>query len=96
MADDFPTIQLSRSELHQVTSYAVACARPALSLFERRYGTALGRLTGRLTGRFSPAMLHPLTKATQLKHILGAAAHAARAFELFAGDDPTVAAHYIA
>ena len=34
------------------------------------------------------AFLHPLAKATQVKHILGSAAHAARAFELAAGDDP--------
>lgn len=33
------------------------------------------------------AFLHPLAKATQVKHILGSAAHAARAFELSAGDD---------
>lgn len=36
------------------------------------------------------AFLHPLAKATQVKHILGAAAHAARAFEISAGDDPAV------
>lgn len=36
--------------------------------------------------------LHPLAKATQVKHILGSAAHAARAFELDAGDDPAVGA----
>jgi immunity protein 5 of polymorphic toxin system len=36
------------------------------------------------------AYLHPLAKATQVKHILGAAAYAARAFELAAGDDPAV------
>lgn len=34
------------------------------------------------------AYLHPLAKATQVKHILGAAAHAARASELATGDDP--------
>jgi hypothetical protein len=32
------------------------------------------------------AYLHPLAKATQVKHILGAAAHAARAAELAGGD----------
>ncbi|MEN3794385.1 putative immunity protein [Fulvimarina sp. MAC3] len=36
------------------------------------------------------AFLHPLAKATQVKHILGAAAHAARSFELSAGDNPNV------
>ncbi|MGC0334363.1 hypothetical protein RKD23_007353 [Streptomyces sp. SAI-170] len=38
------------------------------------------------------AYLHPLAKATQVKHILGAAAYAARAAELVAGDDPSVGA----
>src|SRR5262249_29996012 len=35
MADDSATIELSRSELREVASYAVACARPALAIFER-------------------------------------------------------------
>lgn len=38
------------------------------------------------------AYLHPLAKATQVKHILGAGAHAARAAELVAGDDRNVGA----
>jgi len=42
------------------------------------------------------AFLHPLAKATQVRHILGSAAHAARAFELAAGDDPSVGADHIA
>ncbi|MEU4689217.1 putative immunity protein [Actinoplanes sp. NPDC023714] len=33
------------------------------------------------------AYLHPLAKSTQVKHILGSAAHAARAAELAAGGD---------
>ncbi|MEN0134667.1 MAG: putative immunity protein [Rhodococcus sp. (in: high G+C Gram-positive bacteria)] len=41
------------------------------------------------------AYLHPLAKATQVKHILGAAAYAARAAELVAGDDRTVGAERI-
>ncbi|WP_037347332.1 putative immunity protein [Sciscionella sediminilitoris] len=44
----------------------------------------------------SAAYLHPLAKATQVKHILGAAAHAARAFELAAGDDPAVGTEQLA
>ena len=36
------------------------------------------------------AYLHPLAKASQVRHILGAAAHAARAGELSRGDDPVV------
>src|SRR5215208_8353233 len=35
MAEDSTTIGLSRSELREVASYAVACARPALVIFER-------------------------------------------------------------
>jgi len=42
------------------------------------------------------AFLHPLAKATQVKHILGAAAHAARALELAAGEDAAVGAAHIA
>ncbi len=42
------------------------------------------------------AFLHPLAKATRVLHILGSAAHAARALELSAGDDPDVGAHHIA
>jgi hypothetical protein len=43
----------------------------------------------------SAAYLHPLAKATQVKHILGAAAFAARAAELVAGDDRAVGAHHV-
>ncbi|MFJ8887943.1 putative immunity protein [Streptomyces sp. NPDC102402] len=41
------------------------------------------------------AYLHPLPKATQVKHILGAAAHAARTAELLADDDPAVGADHV-
>lgn len=43
----------------------------------------------------SAAHLHPLADAHQVKHILGAAAHAARAAELMAGDDRDVGADHI-
>jgi len=43
----------------------------------------------------SAAYLHPLADAHQVKHILGAAAHAARAAELVAGDDRAVGAAHI-
>jgi hypothetical protein len=43
----------------------------------------------------SAAYLHPLADAHQVKHILGAAAHAARAAELMAGDAPDVGAAHI-
>ncbi|HVX86387.1 MAG TPA: exonuclease SbcC [Phycisphaerae bacterium] len=39
--------------------------------------------------------LHPLAKATQVKHIVGAGAYAARAAELAAGDDRTVGAREV-
>ncbi|MFZ2177957.1 MAG: putative immunity protein [Rhodococcus sp. (in: high G+C Gram-positive bacteria)] len=35
MADDSTTVELGRSELREVAGYAVACARPALAIFER-------------------------------------------------------------
>jgi hypothetical protein len=41
------------------------------------------------------AYLHPLAKATQVKHIVGAGAYAARAAELVAGDDRTVGAQHV-
>jgi hypothetical protein len=41
------------------------------------------------------AYLHPLAKATQVKHILGAGAYAARAAELVAGDDRSVGAEHL-
>ncbi|MFE0176020.1 putative immunity protein [Streptomyces sp. NPDC059002] len=41
------------------------------------------------------AYLHPLAKATQVKHILGSCAHAARAAELLAADDRAVGAEHI-
>ncbi|MET7920764.1 exonuclease SbcC, partial [Streptomyces avermitilis] len=38
---------------------------------------------------------HPLAKATQVKHILGAGAYAARAAELVADDDRSVGAGHL-
>ena len=43
----------------------------------------------------SAAYLHPLADAHQVKHILGAAAYAARAAEVLAGDDRAVGADRI-
>ena len=42
------------------------------------------------------AFLHPLAKATQVKHILGSAAHTVRAFELLAGHVAGVADEHFA
>ena len=41
------------------------------------------------------AYLHPIARATQVGHILRAAAHAARAVELAAGDDPAVGDRHV-
>jgi hypothetical protein len=134
------TIELNRSELREVAGYAVACARPALAIFERERpddrraraaidaaqafadgaertkvlrdsvwaahraaqeardaGQAAASDAARAAGHAAgAAFLHPLAKATQVRHILGSAAHAARAFELSAGDDPAVGAEHIA
>ncbi|WP_299957026.1 putative immunity protein [uncultured Modestobacter sp.] len=43
----------------------------------------------------SAAYLHPLADAHQVKHVLGSAAHAARAAELTAGDDRAVGDEHI-
>jgi hypothetical protein len=48
------------------------------------------------TSAASAAYLHPLADAAQVKHILGAAAYAARAAEIVAGDDPGVGTARIA
>jgi len=59
-------------------------------------GTAAGREAARAAMcAASAAYLHPLADAHQVKHILGAAAHAARAAELIAGDDRDVGAEHI-
>jgi hypothetical protein len=116
-------MELLMDELRAVAGYAVACATPALDLFERdRPGDSRPRAAvaaasafasgGRRTKAIrdgawaaqrafqeagpgvageaaraavaaaSAAYLHPLAKATQVLHILGAAGHAAYAFEL--------------
>jgi rifampin ADP-ribosylating transferase len=123
-------------ELRAVAGYAVACAEPALLLFEKAHpddprpaaalhaarvfaegaprsrlqrtaatdahraardaATEAARHAARAAGDAAgAAYLHPLAKATQVRHILGAAAHAARAAELARGDDPVVAEYVI-
>lgn len=128
---------LTTAELRAVAAYAVACAEPALVLFERdvphdsRPAAALdaarlfagGAARSRLQrvaaveanrgaqgapteparhaayaagAAAASAYLHPLAKASQLGHILGAAAYAARAAEIAQGDDLVVAEYLIA
>jgi hypothetical protein len=134
MAKGSATVELSRSEIRAVAGYAAACARPALTIFERgrpddrRPRAAIdaaqafadgGERTKALRdvawaaqraaheardagqaaasdaaraalAAAGAAFLHPLPTAAQVKHILGSAAHAARAYELAAGDVPAV------
>ncbi len=47
------------------------------------------------SGAASAAYLHPLAKATQVRHILGPAAQAARAIELATGEDAVVAEYVV-
>ena len=140
MTTDSTAIALTQAELRAVARYAVACARPAMVIFERdrpddrrprlaleaaqefadgaRRSRALrdgawaaqraaheardaGRAAASEAARAAlaaagAAFLHPLAKATQVKHILGSAAHAARALELAALDDPAVGTEYLA
>ncbi|MBK8445693.1 MAG: NAD(+)--rifampin ADP-ribosyltransferase [Micropruina sp.] len=128
--------ELTLEDLRAVAGYALACATPALVLFEQaapddpRPGAALqaarafvdgaprtrlqrtaavdahraaaempdeaARHAARAAGdAAASAYLHPLAKATQVRHILGAAAHAARAAEVASGNDPVVAEYII-
>ncbi|ADB30236.1 exonuclease SbcC [Kribbella flavida DSM 17836] len=133
------TIELSLPELREITAYAVACAEPALVVFERdcpddprpravldeartfvaggsrtkalrvtalaahraaksarEAGRAAAADAARAAGHAgASAYLHPLAKATQVLHILGSAAHTARALELDAGDDHAVGTAYV-
>jgi len=139
LADENLMVELSMDELREITGYAVACAEPALAIFERDFSddprarvvldearrfaaggnrtkalrvTALAALGAARTARAmereaaadaaraaghagGSAYLHPLAKATQVKHILASAAYAARAIELDAGGNPDVGADYI-
>ncbi|RZL80430.1 MAG: exonuclease SbcC [Rhodococcus sp. (in: high G+C Gram-positive bacteria)] len=133
-------VELSMAELREITAYAVACAEPALAIFERdcpddprpravldearrfaaggnrtkvlRVTALAAHRSARTAGEMEceaavdaaraaghaggAAYLHPLAKAHQVKHILGSAAHAARAIELDVGDDRSVGADYLA
>jgi hypothetical protein len=58
--------------------------------------TQAARSAARAAGHAAAAAyLHPLAKSTQVKHILGAAAHAAWAAELVAGGDQGVGAEQL-
>ncbi len=78
-----------RSRLQRTASVdAHRAAREAPSPAAGHAATAAGDAA-------AAAYLHPLAKATQVRHILGSAAHAARAAELARGDDPVVAEYVV-
>src|SRR5215208_6175300 len=93
VANENSEIVLSKQDLREVTSYAAESAQEVLEIFERAR-PADSRPRDAMCAA-SAAYLHPLADAHQLKHILGAAAHAARAAELIAGDDRDVGAEHI-
>lgn len=73
-----------RTKLQRVT--ALDAHRAA-----KEAGTEAARLAARCAGdAASAAYLHPISRATQVGHILRAAASAARIAEVNAGDDPAV------
>lgn len=79
----------ARSRLQQTAATdAHGAGREAPTEAARHAADAAGDAAG-------AAYLHPLAQATQVRHILGAAAHAARAAELARGDDPVVAEYVI-
>ena len=80
---------VSRSRLQRTAATAAhRAAKEAPTDAARHAATAAGDAA-------AAAYLHPLATATQLRHILGAAAHAARAAELARGDDPVVAEYVL-
>ena len=129
-------VELTMDELRAIAGFALACAEPALVIFQkdrpedarpaqaleaardfaegsprsrRQRATATdahraaraasspaAQYAARAAGdAAAAAYLHPLATTTQVRHILGSAAHAARAAELARGDDPVVAEYVI-
>lgn len=78
-----------RTKLQRTSAFAAhKAAREATSDAARDAARAAGHAA-------AAAYLHPLAKSTQVRHILGAAAHAARAAELAAAGDRSVGAQRI-
>lgn len=78
-----------RSNLQRTSATeAHRAAKDAVSEAARHAATAAGAAA-------AAAYLHPIAKATQVRHILGSAVHAARAAELARGDDPVVAEYVV-
>ncbi|WP_432994496.1 putative immunity protein [Dactylosporangium sp. CA-233914] len=74
--DRTKALRVTALAAHRAARTAQELGRPAAADAARAAGHAA-----------AAAYLHPLAKATQVWHILGSAAHAARAAELDAGDD---------
>lgn len=72
---------------------AWAAMRAAQDVEQQAGGEAAGQAARAAMSAASAAWLHPLPKSTQVRHILGAAAHAARAAELAAGKPDAGADH---
>jgi rifampin ADP-ribosylating transferase len=83
-AEGAPRSRLQRS----AAADAHRAAKDATAEPARHAATAAGDAA-------AAAYLHPLARATQVRHILGSAAHAARAAELARGDDPVVAEYVV-
>jgi len=78
-----------RTRLQRMSALAAhQAAREATTEAARHAARAAGHAA-------ASAYLHPLAMPTQVKHILGAAAHAARAAELAAGEDRSIGAQQI-
>ncbi|SCF44662.1 putative immunity protein [Micromonospora mirobrigensis] len=78
-----------RTNLQRTTAWAAhRAAQEAATEAAREAARAAGHAAG-------AAYLHPLAKATQVGHILGAGAYAARAAELAASGDRTVGERWI-
>ncbi|MFL6079045.1 MAG: NAD(+)--rifampin ADP-ribosyltransferase [Ornithinibacter sp.] len=83
-ADGAPRSRLQRTASADAHRAAREAANQAASHAARAAGAAA-----------AAAYLHPLAKATQVRHILDPATHAARAAELARGDDPVVGEYVI-
>lgn len=93
---DRPGDERPRAALEAARAFAAGAERTRLlrttalgaHAAAREAGTEAGREAARAAGQAAAAAyLHPLARATQVRHILGAAAHAARAVELLVGGD---------
>lgn len=84
---------LTLAELRVVTRYAAECAQESLAVFERnRPHDPRARAA---VDAAASAYLHPLAKASQVGHILRAAAFTARALELAGDGDEDIATQVI-